>query len=216
LSRAARSCHAPYAITSATSSTSPSADRLDGGLDDIFELQDQVASSVVGAIEPRLRLSEIEPATRKRTENLGAYDLYLRALAQWHKFTEEGVGEAMTLLKRALAIDPSYAPAAAMIAYCRIGQRSFGRGGVSGAEMTEAAQLAAQAIETGKDDPDAVDGCPRRVVYCSRAWQGRQRPRPRLNAQPQFGRCLNDKRMGVIPAQSSGAGDRGVLPRHAA
>jgi TolB-like protein len=51
------------------------ADRFDGALDDIFELQDHVASSVVGAIEPRLRLSEIERASRKPTESLGAYDL---------------------------------------------------------------------------------------------------------------------------------------------
>src|SRR6202030_4140570 len=57
------------------------ADRIDGTLDDIFELQDQVASSVAGAIEPQLRLAEIERASRKPTENLGAYDVYLRALA---------------------------------------------------------------------------------------------------------------------------------------
>ena len=58
------------------------ADRFDGALDDIFELQDQVASSVVGAIEPRLRLAEIDRAKRKPTESLDAYDLYLRAEAQ--------------------------------------------------------------------------------------------------------------------------------------
>jgi hypothetical protein len=65
------------------------ADRFDGTLDDIFELQDQVASSVVGAIEPRLRLAEIERATRKPTENLDAYDLYLRGLAEFHKSTPD-------------------------------------------------------------------------------------------------------------------------------
>ena len=58
------------------------ADRFDGSLDDIFELQDEVASRVVGAIEPRLRLTEIDRASRKPTENLDAYDLYLRALAR--------------------------------------------------------------------------------------------------------------------------------------
>jgi hypothetical protein len=89
------------------------ADRFDGALDDIFELQDRVASSVVGALEPRLRLSEIERASRKPSQSLDAYDLYLRALAEFHKYTEESVHEAIVLLKRALAIDPSYAPAAA-------------------------------------------------------------------------------------------------------
>jgi hypothetical protein len=66
------------------------ADRCDGALDDIFELQDQVASSVVGAIEPKLRQSETERAIRKPTENLGAYDLYLRALAEFQKLTQSG------------------------------------------------------------------------------------------------------------------------------
>ncbi len=61
------------------------ADRFDGALDDIFELQDQVASNVVGAIEPKLRQSEIERAIRKPTESLDAYDFYLRALAQVYK-----------------------------------------------------------------------------------------------------------------------------------
>src|SRR5262249_19999213 len=64
------------------------ADRFDGALDDIFELQDQVASSVVGAIEPRLRQSEFERASRKPTESLDAYDLYLRALALRYQYTE--------------------------------------------------------------------------------------------------------------------------------
>jgi TolB-like protein len=132
------------------------ADRFDGALDDIFALQDQVASSVVGAIEPRLRHSEIERSSRKPTDSLDAYDLYLRALPQYYKHTEEGYGEAIALLKRALAIDPSYGPAAAMISYCRINQVVFGRDRVSDAEWTEAAQLAAQAIEMGKNDPGAL------------------------------------------------------------
>jgi adenylate cyclase len=99
------------------------ADRFDGGLDDIFELQDQVASSVAGAIEPKLRQSEIERARRKPIANLTAYDLYLRALAQSYRFTEEGFAEAVVLARQALAIDPSYAPAAAMVGWCRTHQR---------------------------------------------------------------------------------------------
>jgi adenylate cyclase len=66
------------------------ADRFDGALDDIFELQDQVASNVAGAIDPKLRQSEIERASRKTTANLTAYDLYLRALAQSYRYTDEG------------------------------------------------------------------------------------------------------------------------------
>src|SRR5271157_6022865 len=96
------------------------ADRFDGALDDIFELQDQIASNVVGAIEPKLRQSEIERAIRKPTENLGVYDLYLRALAQFWKWTPEGWLDAIDLLRRALVIDPSYAPAAGLFAWCRV------------------------------------------------------------------------------------------------
>jgi TolB-like protein/class 3 adenylate cyclase len=102
------------------------ADRFDGALDDIFDLQDQVASNVAGAIEPKLRQSEIDRASRKPAANLTAYDLYLRALAQSYRYTEEGLGEAVALARQALAIDPSYAPAAAMVSVCRWMQRVQG------------------------------------------------------------------------------------------
>jgi adenylate cyclase len=131
------------------------ADRFDGALDDIFELQDRVASSVVGAIEPKLQKSEIERVARKPTESLGAYDLYLRALEQYHKYTKEGFGEAVALLERALVIDPSYPPTAALIGWCRVFQRE-GWQLVSEAEATEALRLARGAIEAGKDDPDTL------------------------------------------------------------
>jgi TolB-like protein/class 3 adenylate cyclase len=132
------------------------ADRFDGALDDIFELQDQVASSVVGAIEPRLRQSEIERATRKPTESLDAYDLYLRALAQYHKYTEESMVETIALAKRALAIDPSYALAAALIGWVCIIRIAQGWGAVSDPEIADAVVLARQAIEAGRDDPDPL------------------------------------------------------------
>ena len=67
------------------------ADRFDGALDDIFDLQDQLASSVAGAIEPKLRQAEIERASRKPTANLTAYDLYLRALAQSYRYHRRGL-----------------------------------------------------------------------------------------------------------------------------
>src|SRR5271167_3404238 len=132
------------------------ADRFDGALDDIFELQDQVASGVIGAIEPKLRHSEIERASRKPTESLDAYDLYLRALALRDKHTDESVRAAIALLKQALAIDPGYAPAAALIGWSRVHQFSHGRSPVSETEIAEAVALARQALEAGKDDPDTL------------------------------------------------------------
>jgi adenylate cyclase len=132
------------------------ADRFDGSLDNIFELQDQVASSVVGAIEPKLRQSEIERAIRKPTENLDAYDLYLRGLAQFNNYTERGMRDAIKLLGEALAIDSSYAPAAALKSWCRAFESAQGWGPLSETEITEAVQLAWNSIEAGKDDPDVL------------------------------------------------------------
>ena len=132
------------------------ADRFDGALDDIFDLQDQVASSVVGAIEPKLRQSEIERAARKPTESLDAYDLYLRALAQYYRYTEEGFAEAVALARQALAIDPSYAPAAAMVGWCRTMQRVQGWGALSDDDVAEAVRLARQALEAARDDTETI------------------------------------------------------------
>jgi len=132
------------------------ADRFDGALDDIFELQDQMASSVVGAIEPKLRQSEIERARRKPTDSLDAWDLYLRALELRYQYTEESICQAIALLERALAIDPSYAPAAAMIGWCRLHQRAHGMGHLKDVEVGEAVRLARRALEVGKDDPDVL------------------------------------------------------------
>jgi adenylate cyclase len=132
------------------------ADRFDGALDDIFELQDQVASNVAGAIEPKLRQSEIDRASRKPTANLTAYDLYLRALAQSYRYTDEGLAETVALARKALAIDPSYAPAAAMVGRCRVLQRVQGWGALSDEDIGEACRLARQALEAERDDAETI------------------------------------------------------------
>jgi TolB-like protein/class 3 adenylate cyclase len=133
------------------------ADRFDGALDDIFELQDRVASGVVGAIEPKLRSAEIERAIRKPTDSLDAYDLHLRALAEFRKWTPESWREAIDLLRRALIIDPSYAPAAGLFAWCRVLQLT-NRAVPSNSEedLAEGVRFARRAIEAGKEDPDAL------------------------------------------------------------
>ena len=132
------------------------ADRFDGALDDIFDLQDRVAASVVGTIEPRLRLSEIERASRKPPESLNAYDLYLRALAQFHRYTDESFAETVSLLQQALAIDPSYSPAAALVGWCRVFQGVQGWGVLSDADISAAVHLARQALQAEHDDAETV------------------------------------------------------------
>ena len=140
-------------------------DRFDGALDDVFELQDQVASSVAGAIEPKLRQSEIERASRKPTQNLTAYDLYLRALAQSYRVTEEGLAEAVVLARQALAIDPSYAPAAAMVGWCRMMQRVQGWGALSHEDIAEACRLTRQALEAERDDAETISQAAYTLFY---------------------------------------------------
>jgi adenylate cyclase len=132
------------------------ADRFDGALDDIFELQDQVASNVAGAIEPKLRQSEIERASRKPIANLTAYDLYLRALASSYRYTEEGLVEAVVLARQALAIDPDYRPAAAMVGWCRGVQRLQGWGALSDEDIAEACRLARRVLEAERDDAETI------------------------------------------------------------
>ncbi len=83
------------------------ADRFDGSLGDVFDLQDRVASSVAGVIEPALQAAEMERARRKRPGSLDAYDLYLRALAELRSPTAEGTDRALALLREAIGIDPS-------------------------------------------------------------------------------------------------------------
>ncbi|TMJ44918.1 MAG: adenylate/guanylate cyclase domain-containing protein, partial [Alphaproteobacteria bacterium] len=105
-------------LIDAASGTHLWADRFDGALEDIFELQDQVTESVVGAIAPKLEQAEIERARRKPTESLDAYDYYLRAHASIHPWTREGNEEALKLFYRAIELDPGFASAYGMAAWC--------------------------------------------------------------------------------------------------
>jgi len=132
------------------------ADRFDGALDNIFDLQDRVAASVVGAIEPRLRFSEIQRSSRKPTASQSAYDLYLRSLAQLYSYTEESVPAAYLLLRQALTLDRNYVPAAALMGWCYILQQVQGWGSLSNDDLLESIHLARQVIEAGRDDAEAI------------------------------------------------------------
>ena len=132
------------------------ADTFDGVLDDIFELQDRITASVVSAIEPTLQHAEIERLKYKPTEKFDAYDLMLHALQQWHQFTEESFNAALGCLERALAIDPSYAPALAMTAYCYAHRRQQGWAKDLEAEAAKGLRLASKAVELAKDDGNVL------------------------------------------------------------
>ena len=132
------------------------ADRFDGALADVFDLQDQVTASVVGAIEPKLRTAEIERAQRKPTDSLDAYDLYLRALPHFHALTFAGSDEALRLLRRAFELDPTYALAAALAARCYAYRGAQGWAADLNEEADEAVRLAHAALDADSDDPDVL------------------------------------------------------------
>src|ERR1700726_4091362 len=96
------------------------ADRFDGSLEDVFELQDKVAISVAGVIEPTLQAAEIRRTAARPTADLSAYDLYLRALATIWPVTKERLFEALRLLEQAIAIDPRYGPALSWATICHL------------------------------------------------------------------------------------------------
>lgn len=132
------------------------ADRFDDTLEDVFDLQDQVTASVVGAIGPNLRAAEIERARRKPPESLQAYDLMLRALPHLHGLGRHDLAEATRILKKAIEIDPSYAPALAHLAWCHwltVVQGWIRRDDRSVAEMI---QLARTALSLDGNDPEVL------------------------------------------------------------
>jgi TolB-like protein/tetratricopeptide (TPR) repeat protein len=132
------------------------ADRFDGELANIFDLQDQVTASVVGAIAPKLEQAEIERAKRKPTVSLDAYDHYLRGLAGVHQWSREGNSEALSHFKRAIELDPNFASAYGMAARCYSQRIGFGWVIDRGQEIAHAERLARRAEELGKDDAVAL------------------------------------------------------------
>jgi TolB-like protein len=134
------------------------ADRLEGTLQDIFDLQDQVTAHVVGAIAPRLEQAEIERAQRKPTGSLDAYDYYLRGVAAVHRWTREGNEEAISMFARAVALDLGFGSAYGMAARCYSQRKVCGWITDRGREIAEAEKMARRAAELGRDDAVALTG----------------------------------------------------------
>jgi TolB-like protein/class 3 adenylate cyclase len=133
------------------------AERFDGGLGDIFDLQDRVTESVVGAIAPAVEKAEIERAKRKPTESLDAYALYLRGLPRFYQFTSrQAHEEALRFFNRAIELDPDFAAAYGRAALCYAHAKANGWISVTGNEIAEVTRLAQRAVELGKDDAMAL------------------------------------------------------------
>lgn len=143
-------------LIDATTGTHIWAERFEGMLHDIFELQDQIAESVVGAIAPQLERAEIERAKRKPTESLDAYDYYLRGMAKLHNGTREAIEQALPLFYKAIELDPEFASAYGMAAWCHFWRKLNGWMTDRPREIAEGARLARLAVELGRDDAVAL------------------------------------------------------------
>jgi adenylate cyclase len=129
------------------------ADRFDGSLEDVFDLQDKIALSVAGVIEPALQAAEGRRSAGRPTTDLTAYDLFLRALESFYPIAEEGIVEALGLLDKAIAIDRRFGPALSLAAVCHMRLVREGWAEEPETASRKAVELARQAIRVADDDP---------------------------------------------------------------
>jgi TolB-like protein/tetratricopeptide (TPR) repeat protein len=128
------------------------ADRFDGGLEEIFDVQDQVTVKVVSAIAPKLEQAEIERSRRKPTESLDAYDYYLRGMAISYQMTRGANDQALKEFSKAIELDPDFAPPYARAAYLYVLRKANAWMIDKCQETAEACRLAKRAIHLGGDD----------------------------------------------------------------
>jgi adenylate cyclase len=135
------------------------AERFDGGLGDIFDLQDQVTERVVGALAPAVETAEMERARYKPTESLDAYAIYLRGLAKFYQYGNQlATTEALRLFNAAIELDPDFALAYSHASHCYAHTKTNGWFSGTANEIAETSRLAHRALELGKDDAGVLCG----------------------------------------------------------
>jgi adenylate cyclase len=140
------------------------ADRFDGLIEDVFELQDKVASSVAGVIEPALQAAETARSAKHPTADLTAYDLYLRAYAMVLSSARQ-IPEALGLMERAIARDPAYGPALAWAAFCCYRLLLDGRSEDLDEDSRKGTDFARRALEVAGDDPGILANAVQALAY---------------------------------------------------
>ena len=201
------------------------ADRFDGDAGEVFALQDRITGDVVGAIEPKLQLAEIERLRHKHTHDLDAYELLLRAHALEYEFTEQSMAQALAYLDQALKIDPAYAPAMALAAFCRAERHMQGWSKSRDADVADALRLARGALALGSEDAGVLwmTAFALRVLGGDPP-SGHAAGQSFPSAQPQFGDRAHDSRVcrGLVGEHRARIGATGALraaepmrsPRH--
>jgi adenylate cyclase len=134
------------------------ADRFDGSLEDVFELQDRVAISIAGVIEPTLQVAEMRHSAERPTSDLTAYDLYLRARSSASSYEREHLVQALDLLQQAIAREPRYGPALALAATYRVDLENYDWADDREEEKNRRAaiDLAREALSAAADDPGVL------------------------------------------------------------
>ncbi len=140
------------------------ADRFDGSLEDVFDLQEKVASSVAGVIEPTLQAAETARSADRPTNDLTAYDLYLRAYAMFWSSARQML-QALRLLEQAIARDPRYGPALAWAAYCCMALIHGNRSNDREADRRKGADFARRALEVAAEDPNVLVNAAAALAY---------------------------------------------------
>jgi TolB-like protein len=154
--RAANRVRITGQLVDATTGATLWSERFESTLDDIFELQDQMATSIVSALAPHLESAEIERARRKPTESLDAYDYYLRGMWKFRQVSRSAVDEALPMFYQAIQRDPEYASAYAMAAWCHSWRKLSRWVDDLEREIAEGTRLARRAVELGQDDAVAL------------------------------------------------------------
>jgi adenylate cyclase len=132
------------------------ADRFERDLTDIFALQDEVTVAVVSAIQPKMLQTEIEMATRRRPENLTAYDYYLRAVQQYYSFNRGGLAEAIRLAHRALELDPRFGSVAGLAGVCHAMNDVLGYSDDPQFDRKEAVRFVRLVLSIDDGDPETL------------------------------------------------------------
>jgi TolB-like protein/class 3 adenylate cyclase len=173
------------------------ADKYDGALDHIFDLQDQITESVVGAIEPKLRVTEIARSRLKRPDSLDAFDLLLQALPHVSNMTGDDMARAIDLLDRAVVLSPRYAQALAYGALCRAHRPFHGWSPAPDKDFSEASALIRRALDSDPEDPVALMSAALVAVLVERDYQA--------------GWDFVDRSLAINPNSARAWGDRGWI-----
>jgi adenylate cyclase len=127
--------------------------RFDGAMDDFFDLEDRITEQVAGALQPSIRIAEIERSRRKRPQDLGSYDFTMRAMPHVWAFEKAESARAIELLEKALAIDPAYPLALSLAGWCHAQRAVYNWAEEIAASQAMARSLAERAAEISGDDP---------------------------------------------------------------